>query len=280
MLRSILIGIDNTPSGIAAQELGVRWAKRFDARLAGMIIVDSPAVPFSEEVVWAGASDSAAGHARSGEARPVVHDGRRLLENHFAERCRQAGVEFELIGDVGLPHVQIVVEAQNHDIILLGQSSCFEFGCETDPGQTIGRVIQECPRPVVAAPAASGGGESIVVAYDGSLEASRALLAFEASGLGRGADVHVVAVAALRQDETCCAERAIAFLRSHGIEATPEIVETSLPPAESILKQVQRLDAGLLVIGAYGQPVLRELFLGSVTRTILKECRVPVFCFH
>ena len=40
------------------------------------------------------------------------------------------------------------------------------------------------------------------------------------------------------------------------------------------------LDAGMLVMGAYGQSVLREFFLGSVTRMILQECRVPVFCFH
>ena len=33
-------------------------------------------------------------------------------------------------------------------------------------------------------------------------------------------------------------------------------------------------------MGAYGQPVLREFLIGSVTRTILKECPVPVFCYH
>ena len=55
---------------------------------------------------------------------------------------------------------------------------------------------------------------------------------------------------------------------------------TSAPPAEVILEQIGRLNAGLLVMGAYGQPVLREFFLGSVTRTVLQECRVPLFLFH
>ena len=36
----------------------------------------------------------------------------------------------------------------------------------------------------------------------------------------------------------------------------------------------------MLVMGAYGQPVLREFFIGSVTRTMLRGVRVPIFCFH
>ena len=62
------------------------------------------------------------------------------------------------------------------------------------------------------------------------------------------------------------AERAFEFLRVHEIEATSHVVESKLPIAELILKKARALDAGLLVMGAYGQPVLREVFLGSVTR--------------
>ena len=39
-------------------------------------------------------------------------------------------------------------------------------------------------------------------------------------------------------------------------------------------------DAGLLVMGAHGQSMLREFFLGSMTRTVLKESSIPVFCYH
>ena len=45
-------------------------------------------------------------------------------------------------------------------------------------------------------------------------------------------------------------------------------------------RHARRLKAGLLVMGAYGQPVLREFFLGSVTRTILEESPVPLFLYH
>ena len=47
-----------------------------------------------------------------------------------------------------------------------------------------------------------------------------------------------------------------------------------------ILKKAQALEAGLLVMGAYGQPAIREFFLGSVTRKVLKESSIPVFCYR
>lgn len=52
------------------------------------------------------------------------------------------------------------------------------------------------------------------------------------------------------------------------------------PPAQVLLGHVQQVQAGLLVMGAYGQPTLREFFFGSVTRTLLAESPVPLFLYH
>lgn len=58
------------------------------------------------------------------------------------------------------------------------------------------------------------------------------------------------------------------------------MLQSSAEAGKLIQEQVRRLKAGLLVMGAYGQPTLLEFFLGSVTRTILEESPVPVFLFH
>ena len=55
---------------------------------------------------------------------------------------------------------------------------------------------------------------------------------------------------------------------------------SAAPPAEVILEQARQLGARLLVMGAYGQPAIREFFFGSVTRTVLKESPVPLFLYH
>jgi nucleotide-binding universal stress UspA family protein len=43
---------------------------------------------------------------------------------------------------------------------------------------------------------------------------------------------------------------------------------------------VAELPADLLVVGAYGHSRLRELVLGGVTRTLLRQMTVPVLMSH
>jgi nucleotide-binding universal stress UspA family protein len=125
-----------------------------------------------------------------------------------------------------------------------------------------------------------GDGEWVVVAYDGSLQAAHTLYAFEASGLGQGREVHVVSVADDKRDAARRAERAVDFLKSHGLDALAYPVDSGRPPAAVLLEMIRLCNPGLLVMGAYGQPVLREFFLGSTTRTMLEKSPVPMLLYH
>jgi nucleotide-binding universal stress UspA family protein len=279
MLKSLLIGLDGSEDSRCVLELGLRWARRFDALAVGIAVVDEPGISLSKSVLFAGGH-----HWHAGDAAAPLLDGSRHRAGEtlgeFVRRCGQAGVTCKTLEEVGSPYVQILAEAQRFDLVLLGRETHFDYGHEGEPDETLGKVLQDCPRPVVAVPRPLGGGESVVVAYDGSLQASRALYAFEASGLGCTRKVRVVSVAEDHKDAARHADRAVGFLRLHGIEATPHPVDTSLPTAEVILHKLRYFEAGLLVMGAYGQPALREFFVGSVTRAVLKESPVPVFCYH
>jgi nucleotide-binding universal stress UspA family protein len=276
MLKSILIGLDGSQDGEAALGLGLRWAKQYDALAAGLAVVDEPGILVSD----AGGLTEV-NHQRATEL--LLADARRHADEvlrDFGGRCDEAGVRHCVLEDAGAPYVQILTEAQRFDLVLLGLRTHFDFGWQDQPDDTPGRVLRDSPRPVVVVPKDPAGREAVVVAYDGSLQSARALAAFEASGLAHSREVHVVAVVEDRQAAGRHVERAAEFLRSHGVEARPHRVESVRPPAEVILERAEHLGAGLLVMGAYGQPVLREFFLGSVTRQVLKHATIPVFCFH
>ena len=98
--------------------------------------------------------------------------------------------------------------------------------------------------------------------------------------MGESGRIHVVSVGLSACDAAHHAELARRFLKYHKIEAVPLALESSAEPANVILEQVRRLGAGLLVMGAYGQPVLGEFFVGSATRTLLNGVPVPIFCYH
>jgi nucleotide-binding universal stress UspA family protein len=47
-----------------------------------------------------------------------------------------------------------------------------------------------------------------------------------------------------------------------------------------IVREAQRLGAGVIVLGAFGQPAIKEFFFGSVTNSVLEASTVPLFLFH
>lgn len=92
--------------------------------------------------------------------------------------------------------------------------------------------------------------------------------------------MHVLSVGTDRVEAARTAERAIDYLRHHTIVAKAHTMATCQSPAQAILEYADQLDAGLIVLGAYGQPVLKEFFIGSVTGPLLKESQLPLFLSH
>jgi nucleotide-binding universal stress UspA family protein len=277
MLKSILIGLDGSAYSTAAVELGIQWARQFDALLVGLGVIDEPTIRGPEPVPLGGVYYKRhRDDVRMHEAQVKVE---QFLER-FTMRCAEAGVPSKLLEDVGLPWEQILVEAQRYDLIFLGQHTYFHFETQQSPCETLHKVLKNSPRPVVTTPEKLTDGSAILIAYDGSLQAARALHAFQASGLHDRQEVHIISVAEEHAEAARHADRAAEFLRFHEVRAEVHPLASLAPPAEVILEQVRQREAGLLVMGAYGQPTLREFFLGSVTKTLLKETTIPLFLYH
>lgn len=276
MLKSILIGLDGSEYSTAAVELGIRWAKKLDALLVGLGVVDEASICKPEPVPIGGS------WYKQHRDEAMVANARRRVEEilgKFTVRCAEAGVSCKVLEDVGLPSERICLEAQRYDLILLGKQTYYYFETQQYPDETLTKVLKASPRPVVTVPEQLGSDGSIVVAYDGSLQAARTLQAFQSLRLDLSQEVHVVSAHADHGEAVRHADRAIDYLGFHEIKAQRHAV-TSSSPAAAITEQASRLGAGLLVMGVYGQPLLKEFFFGSVTRTMLKEKTVPLFLYH
>jgi nucleotide-binding universal stress UspA family protein len=277
MLSSILVGLDGSPQSASAVELAIEWARNSDALVVGLGVINEPSIRRPEPVPLG------AGHFKQRRDDTLVGRERRHVDQileQFALRCADAGVASKLLEDVGEPCAQIQTEAQRFDLILLGNQPFFRCANTGDAAGTLEGVVRNSPRPVVAVPERFGGGDSVLVAYDGSIQAARALQTFHLLGLGGGRDVHILSVGADKLEASRRAGRAVEYLRLHDIAATPHAVRSSGSVAPHILEHVQRLDAGLLIMGAYGHSSFREFLFGSVTRSVLQDSPVPVFLYH
>ena len=277
MLRSMLVGLDGSVYSTAAVELGIRWAQHAGAVLVGLGIIDAPTI-CKPQPVPLGASAYKVHHDATLLA-DAGHKVQQFLE-HCAQRCAEAGVACQLLQDTGLPAEHILLEAQQYDLIMLGQHTFFHFETQEKPDETLSVVVKQSPCPVVAVPATLIEGQAVIIAYDGSPHATRALHMFQALGLDSAYDVHVVCIDAQQKRAAYCAERAVAFLQGHNIVAQAHICATSDSPAHVLLEHVQQLKAGLLIMGSSGRSPLREFFGCSVTRTMLRASPVPLFLYH
>ncbi len=271
MLKSMLVVIDLSPCSASAIELGLEWAKALRARLTGLAVIHEPPV-HPMELESMGVTDE----QWLGEVRQKTG---QLLEE-FVEKCAETGVACEAIQEAGVPHEVILREAQRHDLILMGHALDFTPGLNDEPEEALWNVIKRESRPVAIAPAKREVGSSVVVAFNDSPQADRALQAFAASGLDFGEEVVVLCASTDQADAAGRAERAVDFLTSHGIHAVAHAGPRAGLTPRTILDEVRQRGARLLVMGAYGHSTVREFLVGSTTSAVLRDCPAAILLCH
>jgi len=81
-------------------------------------------------------------------------------------------------------------------------------------------------------------------------------------------------VAAKLRDEHRRVEKLAAEATLRGITAHPHLVRGAY--AETILREAERLGAGIIVLGSHGHGRLYTLLVGSVAEGVLRGAKVPV----
>ncbi len=185
----------------------------------------------------------------------------------------------EVIQTSGNPAEAIMLEAQRFDLILLGQRTNFQSGA-IGFDDTLRDIVRHSPRPVVGVSEKLPRSTHVLIAYDGSVQAARTVQAYQSLDLHHGGELTVISVELDEAEAARRADRAVQFLKSHDIPAAPLPLASQFAPAREILDHIEKLDAGLLVMGAYGKQSCREFFLGSTTQTVLRESTIPVFVYH
>jgi nucleotide-binding universal stress UspA family protein len=142
----------------------------------------------------------------------------------------------------------------------------------------IAPVIRNSVRPVLVAGSEfkeEGDIHKVLVAYDGSRHAARALPVAAELAARPGVQCTLVTVASSEEQGQEILAPAESFLYHHGIVVHKEILCNS-KPSEEICKLAASGSAELLVMGAYGHSQIREAIFGSTTERILAHCGINV----
>lgn len=276
MLKSILLVLDDTPGAVAARDGAIAFARGCGASVTAAAFLDTGHLADAHEAVPTG--------ARAFKER---RDARRLADARAAAGAQLAAFHAAApdwpgeIHDAGaLPGLKRLAVA--HDVIAIGRDSTLGVeGTEEGLAPAIERIAHDTPRPlVVVPPPAEGGADGpFIVAYDGSVPCQRSLQMFVLLGLATLRPVRVVSVAETEAAARALAGGAASYLALHGIAAEIDGL-AGRRPADAVLAHAERLDAGLLMIGAFELPRVRTLLFGSGTLRILRGSRCPVFVHH
>ncbi|HWK66641.1 MAG TPA: universal stress protein [Rhizobiaceae bacterium] len=191
----------------------------------------------------------------------------------------------ELRGDVSteFPDIAWVDEAVGEraryaDVTVIGPEI---LKTETLKSKIIEGVLFSSGKPLLLAPEGSRATmkpKCVVVAWDSSFEASRALR--ESMDMLDEAEVHVTLVDPIADDLDQGVEPGsdvAAYLVRRGIKVDVDRLPSSGRPVAEVLSQhAMDMSAELMVMGAYGHSRLRERLFGGVTKSILAAPPLPI----
>lgn len=254
-LSDILVCLDATEAAQGRLKLAARLARQHEAFLTAAYVLN-------------GSTDVAAKAERA--------------EERFRDTLRMNSIagDWRLVD--GPDTDELVTLAKSVDLVIVGQYSRDANGSGFRPEG----VATACGRPLLIVPYAgefASVGDKVLIAWDGTREATRALN--DAMPLIESAKAATVMTVLAKEGEFGHANSAlrqvVSHLEHHGVAARAErTLRGDMTVSDLLLSRAADLGADMIVAGAYHHSPLREALIGGVSRDLLRHMTVPVLMSH
>lgn len=270
---ALLVHADRSDAAEARAALAADLAERFGARLIGA----AAAQPYIPVYAPFGESFLALQPEIVQVAREQAERDMSAAEARFRAGVggREAVWRQSLATDCA---AFIATEARAADLLVVGRPG----GKDDDPalGLQPADLVMTAGRPILVVPpgATRLSAARVVLGWKDSREARRAAL--DALPILKSAEEVIVAALGAEPDEQGATDT-VAWLKGHGVTATL-LAETGAESnaADALLAVAARVNADLVVVGAFGHSRMREWAFGGVTRALLTRATVPVLLSH
>lgn len=276
-MKDILVHSDGGAGSSSRLEYAVQLARQHDARLLVVHAQPSPVYGYGAGQVppygfFYNYAIPQLTDADVQRYQTLEQDSAEQAQRDFNRYTDQTGVAAELRVVSGPAVLALAQLAPYADLVLVGQ----------DDPVLAADLVFSLGRPLLVLPPHSGiFGQHLLVAWNGSREASRAV--HDALPLlQRAQRVTVLTIATARAPEAePAAAQLSAHLVRHGVAAVADALpETDQDTSAALLARAAELKADGLVMGAYGHSRLREWVMGGATRDVLRQATLPVLLSH
>lgn len=216
------------------------------------------------------AADEQRARLSQAKGRAILEDAERILRAHVAtvQAHLRRGDLLDVVQE-GEPDVRAIVIGKR------GEGANVANG---HLGSNLERIVRASTVPVFVASRAFQPITKVLVAYDASTSARRAIERIAQSPVFKGLEVTVLHVDNGSGLLGAKLDEAAQTLRAAGIDATPRVVPGE--PDEALEAIVAAEGFDLLVMGAYGHSRIRSLIIGSTTTAMVQAVKIPVLLYR
>ncbi len=272
MLKKIFLPFENSPFSMAALNYACFIASRQNAVVTGGIFIDIEKVNSSlgtlnddETVNWH--------NDLSDEIISLVEPTVEYLIHSIKQRCIKNGIKYSFEKEIGMPGAQITRLSNYYDIVVTGLKSDFGLIKKNSGSAFLKKILTGSATSILAVPNYYRAIRNVVVAYDSSISASRALQRFV--HLANFSELNITIITS--SNNSVWAEdnikRAKEYLLSYG--ASNVITDSTHIEIIKVLQSSYFSDTDLIVLGSHSQSI-KDIFIGSVTEKLINDANKPL----
>jgi nucleotide-binding universal stress UspA family protein len=277
MLKRILLLLGGTPSSVVARAYAFHLARETYADLAGLAGVD---LTYIEAPMPGGIGVVAYKNRLEHRLKQQAIETRERLHQAYEQDCKSHSVPFEWLSFDGDPIPALQSAGEIRDIVITGHDTAFYGDIHEQLSETLAKLLRITPRPIIVCGDEAITSQDILIAYDGSVSAMRAVQMFALLGLAREQHVYVTSIAGDKELTVRRVGAAASYLRSYGLNIEEAPIASRMQPAEVLRIEVADRKIGMLVMGAYAHRGFREALFGSTTNKLTKNPPCALFVYH
>lgn len=272
MIKRILIALSGSPYTPAAMQHAIDLAQRHQAEVTGVTITDLAKLANVGPVpLGGGAAAAELSHQRIADAEQRIAE----CVASYRTACQAEGITAHVHQEAGDIIDEITKLWRYNDIVIFGLRGLFEYGVIHNPDDLLIRIVKYGIRPILAVDKEFRDINNVMIAYNGSLEAAKAMKYFVQSRIYPDAKLRIVSFEKRHDDPQELLSDAQKYCALHGFDVETDFVDAD--PRDNLIDYADTNGMDLIVMGSTGRSRLTEYFLGDTVLHAIKNCHIPLY---
>lgn len=274
MIKHILVAVDGSANSDTALTYGISLAKKLGATLHIQHVIDVVFLenPFLHDL--SGAMGFEPFMDFSGKVSDILRQRGNQILSDAGAICKKEGIDYKTYLDTGIVTKEIAEREKLVDLVIIGQKGVNSQFDRKILGSTTEGLTRRLTKPLLISPVQFQELKKILLAYDDSNGAKRAMEF--AVGFCKDLSLYL-SVVNINKDEAnskTILNNVVSYIQPYNIRFD---TLTKNGNAEKVLKSMlDEQDYDLLIMGAHGHSRIVELVLGSTAEYVIRNTKKPV----